>query len=177
MFKGSLVNLRLQTLKDMDALAELMNSDMYFESLTHDMPRFTYKEQLAKRFKDKMDKHKDNELHLVIETLEGKIIGAVGLEFIFWKNGLAFMYLLTGDPSFTSGGYLEEAIRLFLAFAFHEHNIRKLKTQVLANDEVSLKALMANGFKTEVVHRAEVLKHGRYLDLLELAILRDEYVQ
>lgn len=177
MFKGSLVNLRLQTLNDMEILAGFMNSDLYFEALTHDMPRFTYKEQLVKQFKDRLDKHKENELHLTVETLDGKVIGAVGFEFIFWKNGFGFMYQFIGDPDYIDGGYSEEAIRLFMEFAFNENNVRKLKTQVLANDERNLKAFMANGFKTEVIHQQEVLKHGKYLDVLEFALLRDEYVK
>lgn len=177
MFKGSLVNLRLQTLHDMEILAGFMNSDLYFEALTHDMPRFTYKEQLTKQFKDRIEKHKENELHLAVETLDGKVIGAIGFEFIFWKNSFGFMYEFIGDPGYIDGGYREEALRLFLEFAFNENNVRKIKTQVLAHDERSFKALTANGFKTEVIHQQEVLKHGKYHDLLELALLRDEYVK
>ncbi|MHB1393323.1 MAG: GNAT family N-acetyltransferase [Clostridia bacterium] len=176
MYLGSLVNIRLHTLSNMDFLADFQNSGHVMESLVHEMPRFTYKEQLVKKFKERMEKrHVDNEVHMTIETKDGKIIGAIGLDFIFWKNGIGLMYQYVGDENYIDGGYSEEALKLFLEFAFNEGNVRKVKTQVLANDVKNLEALKANGFQVEVVHGEEVLKHGKYLDVLELALLRENY--
>lgn len=176
MYKGSLVNLRLQTLSDMDYLADFQNREHMMESMIHEMPRFTYKEQLAKKFKERLEKrHVDNEVHMTIETTDGKVIGAIGLDFIFWKNGFGFMYQYIGDERYFEGGYGGEAVKLFLEFAFNEANVRKIKTQVLAEDLRNLEMLKANGFQVEITHREEVLKHGKYLDVLELALLREEY--
>lgn len=178
MYMGSLVNIRLQTLSDMDFLADFQNREHVMESLVHDMPRFTYKEQLVKKFKERLEKrHVDNEVHMTIETKDGQIIGAVGLDFIFWKNGVGFMYQYIGDENYLVGGYHEEALKLFLEFAFREGNVRKVKTQVLENDVINLEVLKANGFQVEVVHEKEVLKHGKYLDVQELALLRENHSQ
>jgi RimJ/RimL family protein N-acetyltransferase len=176
MYIGSLVNLRLQTFSDMNFLAAFQNREHIMESMIHEMPRFTYKEQLAKKFKERMEKrHVDNEVHMTIETKDGTVIGAIGLDFIFWKNGFGFMYQYIGDEDYLKVGYREEALKLFLEFAFNEGNLRKIKTQVLANDVKSVEVYKANGFQVEVIHREEVLKHGKYLDVLELALLRDDY--
>ena len=176
MYMGSLVNIRLQTLSDMDFLMDFQNREHVMESLMHEMPRFTYKEQLVKKFKERVEKrHVDNEVHMTIETKDGKVIGAMGFDFIFWKNGFGFMYQYIGDENYLVGGYYEEALKLFLEFAFNEGNVRKIKTQVLANDIRIADAYKANGFQVEVVHREEVLKHGKYLDVLELALLRENY--
>lgn len=176
MYIGSLVNLRLQTLSDIALLADLQNRPHMMEALIHEMPRFTYKEQLEKKFKERMEKrHVDNEVHMTIETKDGKVIGAIGLDFIFWKNGFGFMYQYIGDEDYIHGGYYEEALKLFLEFAFNEGNVRKIKTQVLANNTRVVEAYESNGFQVEVVHKEEVLKHGKYLDVLELALLREDY--
>lgn len=176
MYSGSLVNLRLQTLSDMNFLADFRNREHIMDSLIHEMPRFTYKEQLEKKFRERLEKrHVDNEVHMTVETKDGKVIGAIGLDFIFWKNGFGYMYQYIGDEKFLEGGYSEEAVKLFLEFAFNEGNVRKLKAQVLSQDIRNLEAYRANGFQVEVTYKEEVLKHGKYLDVLELALLRDEY--
>ena len=176
MYIGSLVNIRLQTLSDMDFLADFHNREHMLEAQINEMPRFTYKEQLVKKFRERLEKrHVDNEVHMTIETKTGKVIGAIGLDFIFWKNGFGYMYQYIGDEQYFEGGYSEEAVKLFLEFAFNEGNVRKIKAQVLAKDTRNLQVLKANGFQPEVTHRAEVLKHGKYLDVLELALLREEY--
>jgi RimJ/RimL family protein N-acetyltransferase len=176
MYNGNLVNLRLQTLSDMEFLADFQNRPHMLESSVNEMPRFAYKEQLIKKFKERLEKrHVDNEVHMTIETKDGKVIGAVGLDFIFWKNGFGFMYQYIGDEDYLDGGYNEEALKLFLEFAFNEGNVRKIKTQVLANDLKSIAIYKSKGFQVEIVHREEVLKHGKYLDSLELAMLREDY--
>jgi len=178
MYIGSLVNIRLQTLSDMESLADFQNCEHMMESLVHEMPRFTYKEQYVKKFRERMEKrHADTEIHMTIETKDHRVIGAIGLDFIFWKNSFGFMYQYIGDERYIVGGYYEEATRLFLEFAFNEGNVRKIKTQVLANNTRLVDAYKANGFLVEVVHQEEVLKHGKYLDVLELALLRENYTK
>jgi RimJ/RimL family protein N-acetyltransferase len=172
MFKGSLVKLRHQSLEDQATMAAFLNEEHVMETRCHDLPKFSYKEQLEKEYKQRFEKHDDNSLHMAIETLEGKLIGAVGIEFVFWKNGFAYMYQFIGDKDYLEGGYREEAIKLFSDFAFMEGNIRKLKTAVQANDTLGLKAYEANDFEIEVTHKEETLCHGKYLDVYEMVKFR-----
>ncbi len=176
MFSGNLVNIRMQTLSDMEHLAAFRNRPHIMDSFIHEMPRFTYKEQLEKKLKERLDRrHGDTDVHLTVETKDGKVIGAVGLDFIFWKNGFGAMYLYIGDEAYIGGGYREEALDLFLEFAFKEANVRKIKIQVLADDAISVGIYKSKGFQVEVVYHEEVLRHGKYLDVLELALLKEEY--
>lgn len=176
MYKGQLVNLRLLTLSDIDFITDFLNQEHVMEYRIEEMPRFTYKEQLVKKFKENMEKrNNDNEVHMVIETKDNKVIGEIGFNRIFWKNGIGYMYHYMGDKNYIEGGYSEEAIRLFLEFAFKEQNIRKVKTLVLANDVNKIDACRINGFQVEVLYKEEVLCHGNYLDVYEMAILKDEY--
>lgn len=176
MYKGQLVNLRLLTLSDIDCITDFLNQEHVMEYKIEEMPRFTYKEQLVKKFKEHMDKHHySNKVHMVIETKDNKVIGAIGFNHIFWKNGLGYMYYYIGDKKCIDGGYSEEAVRLFIEYAFKEQNIRKIKTLVLANDVSKIDACRINGFQVEVLYKKEVLCHSKYLDVYEMAILKDEY--
>ncbi len=172
MFKGSLVNLRYQSLEDQKTMADFLNQEHIMETRSYNVPKFSYKEQLEKEYKQRFEKDDDNSLHMAIETLDGKLIGAIGVEFVFWKNGFAFMYQFIGDKAYLEGGYREEAIKLFSEFASIEGNIRKLKAVVQSNDPLSLEAYKASGFEVEVTHKEEVLCHGKYLDVYEMAKFR-----
>lgn len=175
MYNGSLVRIRHQTLFDLEILANFQNQE-HVMAASIEIPRFTYKEHLLRKYRERLDRPNDNDMHLVIETITGKVIGAIGLDLILWKNGIAYLYQYIGDDNYLVGGFREEAIQLFLEFMFLEGNIRKLKTNVLASDTQSLQALMTNGFEVEVINCEDVLKSGSYVDVYELARFREDYL-
>lgn len=175
MQKGSLVKLRNKSLSDMGILADFLNSEHVMELKAFELPHFTFKENLEKDYKKQFEKHHNDSLDLVIETLDGKVIGEIGTEFIFWKNGLSYMNYYIGDKEYHTGGYREEALKLFVDFALKEANFRKLKIAVQDNDPVTLKLVKDIGFVEEVHHKKEVLVHGKYIDVYELAIFQNDY--
>lgn len=177
MYRGSLVNLRYQSISDMGKLAEFMCAQRYIETHGYDDPKFTFKEGLEKKFKERMEKHDHNELHLAIETLDGKIIGAIGIKGNFWKNGLTWIYSYIGDVDYLQGGYYEEAVALMVEFLFTEGNARKVIINLQANDPQGLAAYKSNGFNTEVVFKEDVLCHGKYIDTYEMTIFKDDYMK
>lgn len=177
MYKGSLVNIRHQSLNDMGKLAEFMCSPRYIETHSSDDPKFFFKEGLEKQYKERMEKHNHNELHMIIETLEGKLIGIIGINGNFWKNGLTWVYSYISDDEYLQGGYYEEALGLLLEFLFIEGNARKVIINMQSNDPHGMAACKTNGFATEVVFKEEVLCHGKYIDTYNMAIFKDEYLK
>lgn len=177
MYKGSLVNLRNQSINDMGKLADFMCSPRYIETHGYDDPRFLYKEGLEKKFKERMEKHNHNELHMIIETIDGKVIGTLGIDGNFWKNGLTWIYSYIGDDEYLQGGYYEEALALFLEFLFAEGNARKVIINIQSNDPQGMAACNANGFITEIVFKEDVLCHGKYIDTNNMVIFKDEYMK
>ena len=177
MYRGSLVNIRHQSINDMGKLAEFMCTPRYIETHGYDDPRFTFKESLEKKFKERIEKHDHNELHMAIETIDGKIIGAIGVNGNFWKNGLTWIYSFIGDLEYLEGGYYEEALELLLEFLFVEGNTRKLKINIQSNDPNGLAAYRSKGFNTEVVFKEDVFCHGKYIDTYDMTIFKDEYMK
>jgi RimJ/RimL family protein N-acetyltransferase len=177
MYKGSLVNIRHQSIHDMGRLAEFQSSIHYMETHAQEDPRFVFKETLEKKHKERMEKHDHDKLHMVIETVEGKVIGAIGVDGNFWKNGLTFIYSYIGDEQYLQGGYYEEAIELMLEFLFAEANARKAKVTLQSNDPYGVAAYQANGFHIQVTAKEDVLSHGKYIDVYEMAIFKEDYMK
>ncbi|OGO78569.1 MAG: hypothetical protein A2Y23_13355 [Clostridiales bacterium GWB2_37_7] len=177
MYRGSLVNLRHQSITDMSKLAEFMCTPRYIETHGNEAPRFTYKEGLEKKYKERMEKHDHNELHMVIETIDKKVIGAIGINGNFWKNGLTWIYSFIGDVEYLEGGYYEEALDLMLEFLFVEANARKVKINIQSNDPQGMAAYKTRGFSTEVVFKEDVLCHGKYIDTYDMVMFKDDYMK
>lgn len=177
MYRGSLVNIRHQALSDMAKFAEFQCKPRFIETHGYDLPRFTFKEGLEKQYKERMEKHDHGSLHLAIETVDGKVIGAVGIDWTFWKNGVSNIYSYIGDDEYLEGGYHDEAMKLFLEFLFIEGNARKVKTNVQSNDPEKLEVYKANGFNIDVHYKEDVLCHGKYIDTYDMSIFKDDYMK
>jgi RimJ/RimL family protein N-acetyltransferase len=60
-------------------------------------------------------------------------------------------------------------------FGFEVLNMHRIDTEVLENNQASLKTVLKAGFVQEGVRRRAIHKCGRYLDSLVFGILRDEW--
>lgn len=74
-------------------------------------------------------------------------------------------------------GYGQDAVRTLVQYAFRHLNLRKVRLEVLAEDERAVGAYRNAGFVEEGRLRAEAWHDGRYQDGLVMAVLRDEWRQ
>ena len=80
-----------------------------------------------------------------------------------------------GDPKARGRGAGRAAQALGLDRAFFEFGLEKVWSEVLADNEIALKAQAGAGFRREGYLRRHVLKDGRFHDVVLLAILREEW--
>ncbi|HEX8569912.1 MAG TPA: UDP-4-amino-4,6-dideoxy-N-acetyl-beta-L-altrosamine N-acetyltransferase [Caulobacteraceae bacterium] len=80
-----------------------------------------------------------------------------------------------GDPKARGRGAGRAAQVLGLDRAFHELQLEKVWSEVLADNEIALKAQAGAGFRREGYLRRHVLKDGRFHDVVLLAILKEEW--
>jgi RimJ/RimL family protein N-acetyltransferase len=80
-----------------------------------------------------------------------------------------------GDPAYQSKGYGREAVRLLLDYAFRLRNMRKVYLSVNGDNERAQRAYRACGFVEEARWRQHVWSNGRYIDLVGMGILVDEW--
>jgi UDP-4-amino-4,6-dideoxy-N-acetyl-beta-L-altrosamine N-acetyltransferase len=80
-----------------------------------------------------------------------------------------------GEASARGRGAGRAAQALGLDLAFDTLGLEKVQAEVLANNDVALKAQAAAGFRREGYLREHVVKDGRRRDVVLLAILADEW--
>ncbi len=114
------------------------------------------------------------ELRFVIETLEGQPIGDVGLIGIH-PHGRAELSIKIGEQSHWSGGYGTDAIRTLLGFAFGELHLRRVTLIADADNARGIRCYEKCGFRHEGLLRAHRLRYGKPLDMVAMAVLREEF--
>ena len=109
-----------------------------------------------------------------VETLEGKLIGNVGLEDIDWKNRSAVLGITIGEKDYWDHGYGAEAITILLKFAFAEMNLHRVSLSVYEYNQRGIRCYEKCGFKLEGRKREAHFHDGEYHDELIMGILREE---
>lgn len=114
----------------------------------------------------------------LVETLEGVAIGLTGLWDINWHNRTAVSGIkLGGSPQARGRGYGRQSLELLMDFAFIDVGLHRLTADVLEYNEASLALHVEKfGWTQEGRSRQHVWRDGRHWDVVQLGILRDEYL-
>jgi len=113
----------------------------------------------------------------IVETTDGTPIGMTGLWDLDWRNRTALTGLKLGGPADVRGkGYGPAAIRAIMDFAFLDAGLNKLYATVLADNSRSLAAYVRKcGWVEEGRLRQHAWRGGRYVDLVQIGMLRSDY--
>lgn len=174
MLKGKLVKLREYRKEDVPVALEYMNNEEVAKNLSTRTP-FPYTlEDEEKWFTNQSGVN--DKYNFAIETIEEeKYIGGCGINNIDWKNSHVTIGIYIGDQAYWNKGYGSDALKVFIKFIFDEMNIHKIKLEVFAFNIRAIKCYEKCGFKQDGVLREEIFKNGKYYDVWEMSILRDEY--
>ena len=110
-----------------------------------------------------------------IVTIDGAPCGWAALTNITAKNRRAEWGWYIGDPRARGRGAGRAAQALGLDRAFGDLGLEKVWSEVLAENEIALKAQAGAGFRREGYLRRHVWKDGRFHDAVLLGVLRDEW--
>ncbi len=116
-----------------------------------------------------------NDMVLGIETLEGVLIGNMGLHRIDFKNRTATTGAVIGDKEYWGKGYGTDAKMILLKYAFDELNLHKICSSVYEYNERSLRYSLHCGYKIEGRRRNQIFKNGHRWDVIELGLFRSEW--
>ncbi|SIT89859.1 GNAT family N-acetyltransferase [Pontibacter indicus] len=104
---------------------------------------------------------------------EGQLIGACGLNELEAEHQKAQMgYWLL--PAYWGKGYVPEAARAVMQYAFHEMHLNRIEAIVEGGNAASEKVLQKLGFTCEGRLREREMKNGRFIDLLYYSVLKRE---
>ena len=106
-----------------------------------------------------------------------KLIGSCQLHSIHYIHRSAEMQIRIGEPAYRGNGYGTEAVELLLDFAFKDLNLQRVHLHVFKNNEPALRSYEKFGFVREGVLRKAAHIDGKYVDVMVMGILREEYAR
>ena len=104
-----------------------------------------------------------------------KLIGTFAFDGIDWRNGSAEFGILIGEKSYWNRGYGTEAVRLLAQHGFRTLNLHRIYLHVFENNPRAIRAYEKAGFVHEGRERQTEFRDGRYIDVLRMSMLEDEF--
>lgn len=123
---------------------------------------------------DRNMRETDKDLSFAIETLDrGEHIGFSGLHRIDWRNGVATTGTLLGRRDLWGQGYGTDAARVRIRHAFEVLGLRMLLSEVMAENEASVRMLKRAGYCEVGRIPRRLWKRGAFRDVVILVLERD----
>lgn len=118
-----------------------------------------------------------NNIRLVIETHEDKIIGLTGLWDIDWHNRNALTAIKLKTDGIEGKGYGRDAIMAMNAFSFFDVGLHRLWSTIIDYNIPSFKVYVEkSGWKTEGVLREHTYRNGFFHNLYYVACLKEDFL-
>jgi len=110
-----------------------------------------------------------------IETLEGRLIGSVGLNAIRWIDRKAELSVMIGERDCWNRGYGTWAVREMLRRGFEGMSLRRIYLRVAADHEAAIRVYRKCGFQSEGLLRKDRYVGRGYADTLMMSVLKEEF--
>lgn len=107
--------------------------------------------------------------------LAGQHIGGAGFFDINQRNQRAEVGLFIGEKAFWNQGLGQDVLSTLVAYGFAYLNLHRIYLRVFPENERGVRAYEKVGFVHEGRQRQTEWRHGRWYDLLNMSILRDEW--
>ena len=169
---GRKVNLRPLARTDIPALLCWVNDPEVRQFI---LATFPFMEEQEEDWFKKLASDEKNFV-LGIETKDGVLIGDIGVHQINWKDRTCTTGALIGEKEYWGKGYGTDAKMLLLDYIFNTLNLRKVCSGVIAYNKRSLHYSLHCGYKIEGRRRKHHFKKGRYWDLIELGLFKEEWL-
>lgn len=102
-------------------------------------------------------------------------IGNIALQQVSAKNKSAELAILIGDSSVYGQGIGFESCSLLMTYGFGSLHLHRIHCGTHADNTAMKKLALSLGMREEGKRRDAIFKNGKYADVLEYGILRDEY--
>ncbi len=113
--------------------------------------------------------------HIFAIEVEGRHVGNLGLHKIDSVHRKADIGIVIGETTFWSQGYGSEAMRVALRYAFDVLGLNKVSLEVLEYNIHAIRTYERIGFQREGLHREDIFKDGRFVNVLRMGILAREF--
>ncbi len=173
MFRGAHVVIRPIEAEDQQFIAEL-NADPAVRAnvVGWDFPQSLHQQQRWFASSSESSTHR-----WLVTDADGERIGLTGLWQVNWHDHNAEVAIKLGGGSNVRGrGLGSDTLKAVMAFAFYEVGLHRLHATILSSNTASIRLFVNHGgFQHEGVSREQVWRHGRYIDLLHVGALREDF--
>jgi ribosomal-protein-alanine N-acetyltransferase len=175
LLKGKEIYLRLLEENDAEALLQLevKNREFFQKYAPLRADHFYTLEFQRHIIRDHLENYKLGNRYAfgIYLTSTNQLIGNIVLRHISPEPSSSGMIGYTLDQEHNGKGYMSEAIRLTVEFAFNELKLHRIEAGVMPHNLASMRILEKNGFHKEGLARKNVKINGRWEDHQILAIL------
>lgn len=113
----------------------------------------------------------------VVDRASGEHVGNISIQNLDPLSRVGEFAILMGEKEFWGKGLAREAAVLIIQHAFRELNLHRIHCGTFADNAGMKKLAAALGMTEEGRRREAVFKDGRYHDLIEYGLLRQEFEQ
>jgi len=133
-------------------------------------------EMEEKWFEDLQGRQGKTDYHFVLCLLgDGRAIGTVGLHELNLENGHAEFGIVIGEKEEWNKGYGTEALEAITDFGFGALRLERIELEVYEPNLAARRSYEKAGFTLEGTLREAHFLEGRYVDVLLMSQLRDEW--
>jgi len=109
------------------------------------------------------------------DTETWKFVGSCAFDHINWHIRAAEFGIIIGESSYWNRGFGTDAVRLLVQHGFNTLNLNRIFLHVFETNPRAIRAYEKAGFTLEVRERQAEFKHGKYIDVLLMSILKEEF--
>ncbi len=112
---------------------------------------------------------------VIADLKDESYIGQIDLFNMDYRNGFAELGIVLSHKILFDQGIGEEAVRLMLDIAFKKMNLHRIELNVYDFNQRAIACYKKCGFLQEGIQRKRHFKNGHYVDIVNMAILREDY--
>ncbi len=175
MICGSRVRFRALERSDLAECQKWLNDPEVIEGLLQIVPLSSDDEE--NWYQQAMSREREAR-PLALEVLDGngwRYVGNIGLMNLEWQARAAELGIFIGDKSIWNKGFGSEAVELLLRHGFETLNLNRIYLHVFANNLRARRSYEKVGFVLEGTLREAAYRHGGYLDVHLMSVLRSEW--
>ena len=175
MILGNRIRLRAMSRKDLPDFVNWLNDPEVLQYLSFYTPLSIEQEE---KWYEEILTHPVEEHPLVVEARtenDWMMVGNIGFNNVDQHERSAEVGIFIGDKAFHNKGYGTEALCLIVDYGFMTLNFHRIYLRVYANNPRGVRCYEKVGFKQEGRMREAHFFEGRYIDILLMSILKDEW--
>ena len=148
------------------------------EMARHLAVRAPFSLAMEEKWFDQMVEHqgKDRYLFVICLAADGRPIGSADLREIDTENGNAAFGITIGEKDEWGRGYGTEALQVICDFGFGQLRLERIQLDVYVDNARARRSYEKAGFQVEGTLRHGHFADGRFMDVVRMALLRDEWL-